>query len=356
MTALLSMGDTDRIRLCEASLLGGALGDSLGGEIKFCNLAEIRSRWPQGPRELPSHRGVRGAITDDTQMTLFTAEGLIRAHVRQTLRGIASAEGVVHHALLRWLVTQGETVNREIGEIDRSSGLIADKRLAHQRAPGLTCLSALRAARRFGEPARNDSKGCGAIMRVAPVALMASRDRVRDIAISTSALTHGHPTGRLAAAAWAELLADVAAGADPETCAGGLAQQYEALPDGLETARAIRNALNAPRDGRPETVETLGGGWTAEEALSIALYAVVSTDGFETGLCRAVTHSGDSDSTGAIAGNLLGLIYPDEALGHSWAAVVECRDLIAMIAADLAMAPTWGTVEAGANFDRYPGW
>lgn len=347
--------DAFSTRLIEASLLGGALGDSLGAEIEFWDLAQIRSRYPDGPTELIPHQGVRGAITDDTQMTLFTAEGLIRAHVRGTLRGIVSVEGTVHHALLRWLLTQGEAVAIDF-PIDRTQGLVADVRLRHRRAPGNTCLAALRSARDFATPARNNSKGCGTIMRVAPVAFAAPRELVRRLAIETSALTHGHPTGQLAAAAWAELLADVAAGADVATRAELLANEYAMLDGGTETADAIRSALDAPRDGQPETVEMLGGGWTADEALAIGLYAALATKDFEGGLRCAVTHSGDSDSTGAIAGTLLGLIYPDQTLQHSWGKVVECRDLIATIAADLAAAPTWDQSDAEAVFVRYPGW
>lgn len=353
--AAMTQRDAFSARLIEASLLGGALGDSLGAEIEFWDLARIRSRFPDGTIDLIPHQGVRGTITDDTRMTLFTAEGLIRAHVRGTLRGIVSVEGVVHHALLRWLLTQGEPVAIAF-PIDRTEGLVADVRLWHRRAPGVTCIAALRSTPDFAKPARNSSKGCGTIMRVAPVAFAAPRELVRRLAVETSALTHGHPTAQFAAAVWAELLADVAAGADVATRAETLATEYASLPGSAETARAVRRALDAPRDGRPETVEMLGRGWTAEEALAIALYAVLATEDLEAGLRCAVTHSGDSDSTGAIAGNLLGLLYPDQTLQHRWSNVVECRDLVAALAVDLAVAPTWSQIDAETNFDRYPGW
>lgn len=340
-------------RIVHASLLGCAVGDSLGAEIEFMGLAAIRAAYPDGVRDLIPHQGLRGAITDDTQMTLFTAEGLIRAHVRVRLRGIVSTAGVVHHALLRWLVTQGEA---PASEIDREHGIVRDRRLHARRAPGLTCLGALRAARRFGEPAHNDSKCCGAIMRVSPVAFAASREQVRSLAMQTSALTHGHPTGQTAAAAWAELIADVSAGGDVEICAERIGAAYAALEGGAETASAIRAALEAPRDGRPETVENLGGGWIADEALAIALYAVLANADPEDALRCAVTHSGDSDSTGAIAGALLGVLHPDAILAHRWAAEVECADLIATLAKVLAAASNWTEDEAQTLWDRYPGW
>jgi ADP-ribosyl-[dinitrogen reductase] hydrolase len=317
------------IRL-HASLLGGAYGDSLGAEIEFLSLDAIRRKFPDGISDLPPHQGLRGAITDDTQMTLFTAEGLIRAHVRGLLKGICHPPSVVHHALLRWYRTQGGKPRVETDDV----GLISDRRLWARRAPGLTCLSSLGEGRSFGALAKNDSKGCGTIMRVAPVALMVPRDQVQSIARETSALTHGHPTGQLAAAAWAEMLAEVANGKRLEDTATKIAASYERLENGVETARAIRKALDAPRDGSPEIVESLGGGWTAEEALSIALYACLAGKTFDDALQIAVMHSGDSDSTGAIAGNMMGLIDPLASLRHRWAPVIEGADAITRLVRD----------------------
>lgn len=336
-----------RLRAC---LTGGAIGDSLGADIEFTTLPAIRHRFPHGIDALPPHDGLRGAITDDTQMTLFTAEGLIRAKVRGALRGICHPPSVVHHALLRWYRTQGR--RPRVGTDDR--GLIEDPRLHAQRAPGGTCLAALGAATRFGEPARNDSKGCGTIMRVAPVALMAPPDAVRALAVETSALTHGHRTGQLAAAAWAELLAGVAEGRPLEPAARALAAAYAALDGGDETAGALTAALAAPRDGRPETVESLGGGWTAETALAIALYACLAAADAEHGFGIAVTHSGDSDTTGAIAGTMLGLLHPGAVLAHPWAEVVECADRIGRLAADDA-ALSRDAAAAEHLADAYPG-
>jgi ADP-ribosylglycohydrolase len=66
----------DRYRGC---LLGGAVGDALGAGIVFLSLGEIRQRYgPTGVTGYVSAYGRAGAITDDTQMTLFTAEGLLR--------------------------------------------------------------------------------------------------------------------------------------------------------------------------------------------------------------------------------------------------------------------------------------
>jgi len=92
-----------RIKAC---LLGGAIGDALGAPVEFDDLAKIRARFgPEGVTDFVPAYGREGAITDDTQMTLFTAEGVLRAHVRGVERGICHPPSVIHHAYLRWLLT-----------------------------------------------------------------------------------------------------------------------------------------------------------------------------------------------------------------------------------------------------------
>ena len=95
----------DRIAGC---LLGGAIGDALGAAIEFDSIDEIRrSHGPDGVTDYVEAYGRRGAITDDTQMTLFTTEGIIRASVRYRSRGICHPPSVVRHAYIRWYATQG---------------------------------------------------------------------------------------------------------------------------------------------------------------------------------------------------------------------------------------------------------
>ena len=83
-------------------------------------------------------------------------------------------------------------------------------------------------------------------------------------------------------------------------------------------------------------VETLGQGWVAEEALAIGVYAaMVGQVDLRKGLMVAVNHSGDSDSTGAIAGNILGTIHGEDALSRLSLGDVELRDEILRLADDL---------------------
>ncbi|WP_238531650.1 ADP-ribosylglycohydrolase family protein, partial [Nitritalea halalkaliphila] len=99
----------DRKNVYQGCLLGGAIGDALGAPIEFMSFARIQDRYGAGGiRGYVEFAEGQGAFTDDTQMTLFTAEGLLRAQHRGMQRGIRGAEvTIVHHSYLRWLHTQG---------------------------------------------------------------------------------------------------------------------------------------------------------------------------------------------------------------------------------------------------------
>ncbi len=195
-------------------LLGGAVGDALGAPIEFEGFQSIVNHFgPHGIRDFAPVYGHIGAITDDTQMTLFTAEGLLRAQIRSVNKGICHPPSVVHRAYLRWLHTQGETPTQLAVTIPMDGWLIGTTELWSRRAPGVTCLSSLRNTGEIGAPATNDSKGCGGVMRVAPVGLAVQPEVAFQMGSEVAALTHGHPSGYLSAAYLALLISNVVHGA-----------------------------------------------------------------------------------------------------------------------------------------------
>jgi ADP-ribosylglycohydrolase len=316
-------------------LLGGAVGDALGAPIEFLSLKEIRHRFgPRGVTSFVAGEWPAGSITDDTQMTLFTAEAMIRALHRAEDRGLVSIPAVTRKAYLRWLHTQGRTVRVE----DVLSGwLVQVPGLHAQRAPGNTCLSALEACVRGGQlRAKNNSKGCGGVMRMAPVGLTRGID-VFKTGCELAAITHGHPTGQLAAGYFADVVARLVAGAELEEAARAALACLRDEPDHQETSAAVEAALARSREGdpSPEAVESLGQGWIAEEALAIGLYCALVARDFQEGVLLAVNHGGDSDSTGSIAGNLLGLVHGKGGIPDEWLDRLELRDVIARVALDL---------------------
>ena len=355
---------TERERFA-GCLLGGAVGDALGAPVEFTKRSEIlRTFGPNGITSYVSAYGGLGKITDDTQMTLFTAEGLLRAQVRLVLKGTTTYPGVVAHAYLRWLQTQGE---QPLCDMDSGTGetgwLFAQQALHSRRAPDLTCISALKAMTSFGDPARNDSKGCGCIMRVAPVGLFGSRLSLSPretfcLAADLAALTHGHRTGKLSAGVFAVLIKELAEGAGIDEALVKAKAILKSRRHNDETLRALEHAevLAASDTPREAAIPNLGGGWIAEEAMAIAVYCAWVARDFRDGVVLAVNHDGDSDSTGSMVGNLLGAMYGVKAIPREWLDRLELRDVISELAEDLYGFREW---EFDKNQDaiwrKYPG-
>jgi len=328
----------DRIRGC---LLGGAVGDALGAPIEFDSLREIRSRFgAEGLLEPAPAFGRVGAITDDTQMTLFTAEGLILAARDPALAGRSGMARCVHRAYLRWLRTQGEHSAHPTFERTDEGWLLGVQALHGCRAPGNTCLSALRAPRMGStEQPLNHSKGCGGVMRIAPVGLASAVGDPFAVGCEIAAITHGHPSGFLAAGFLALVIHEVAAGTPIRAACQEAMGELSRHPAHQECTGAVERALSLSAERRgeasPEDVESLGGGWVAEEALAIGVFCALAAPDFESALRLAVNHGGDSDSTGAIAGNLLGASLGEGAIPPRWLGVLELREEILRLAEEL---------------------
>lgn len=352
-------------------LLGGAVGDALGAPVEFLSIHQIKERYGrQGITDYDECYGRKGAITDDTQMTLFTAEGILRAECRVFYRGIGPAyRPVVYHAYQRWLHTQGENSPDKFFGRNDDGWLIGVPGLHHRRAPGSTCISALKQGNWDTEKSPlNNSKGCGGVMRVAPVGLhveaqmpfpdrgMSSYD-IFDFGCDMASITHFHPSGYLPAGCLAIMISEIISGNSLKNSTNNAIEVLKERPDNEETLNALRLAIRLAEDSKinpgPETIKQIGEGWVAEEALAIACYcSLVAENDFARGVRLAVNHDGDSDSTGAISGNILGALLGKSAIPSGWLEELEMRDVIEEVAQDLLV-----TFEEGpAWLKKYPEW
>ncbi|WP_243726596.1 ADP-ribosylglycohydrolase family protein [Actinocrispum wychmicini] len=343
------------------SILAGAVGDALGGAVEFASIDDIRRLYGQdGLTDYAYEYGGRGRITDDTQMTLFTLEGLVRAHAAQRRGAETDVTLVLQHAYQRWLHTQGDPWERA-GGVFKDDGpdgwLVTNRDLFHRRAPGNTCLSALRAFGAGGVMGSvterlNDSKGCGGVMRAAPAAFWSDDPaEVFRLAADAAALTHSHPSGFLSAGVLAVIVSELLDGtALPDAVTVARTQlvrwdRHEEQLDVLDKAGDL-----AARKPSPETIaDELGGGWVGEEALAIGVCAALAADDMADGLLMAVNHSGDSDSTGSICGNILGAMWGVDAIPAAWHAELELREVIERLCLD-------AVVEFGPRPSRDPAW
>lgn len=348
------------------SLLAGAIGDALGYPVEFYHIDRIRDQYgPLGIRQYErSRRSGQALISDDTQMTLFTAAGLLRWDTRlvmSTRKICTDSDGDILDAYQDWYMCQcGDTAEKTGAQWlrdgrEKTVWLGRLPQMYSCRAPGNTCLSALQSGE-YGTPENpiNDSKGCGGVMRVAPVGLyhkgVQTPEQLEQIgweAANAAALTHGHPLGYIPAAALGMMVNRAAFGGCSygDGLYGILREANERLrhmfgdePEVAAMEALLEQAVQLSRNHASDTenIPLLGEGWVAEEALAIAVYCCLRhPDDLDAALLAAVNHSGDSDSTGAIAGNLLGAWLGVEAIHPRWLDDLELLDVLEETALDL---------------------
>ncbi len=351
----------DAIRGC---LYGGAVGDALGYPVEFMGESSIYRKYgSKGITEFDKDpKTGKALISDDTQMTLFTANGLLVGDTRGCMRGIKGwPRGYVAYAYKDWLITQESSYEEANGHgrYTKSGGyswLLDVPELYSRRAPGNTCLSALEREKRgesyddYVEAKRNNSKGCGGIMRVAPIAVDYQNEmETLDMeGAQLAAITHGHSLGYMPAAVLVHIINRIVF--PPEGRRKPLkniileardtaARIFADDPNLGKMTDIIDLAIELSENGKQgdlDNIHQLGEGWVAEETLGISLYCALKyQDDFSAGIIAAVNHKGDSDSTGAVTGNILGALIGYQAMEEKWKKDLELSDVILEIADDL---------------------
>ena len=365
-------------------LVGGAIGDALGYVIEFEDSESIFQRYgDEGIKDFSQEEDV--FISDDTQMTMFTANGLLYYATSGGPAG-RSLNTCLHDAYMDWLHSQN-TGKASLPDKNTVSWILNIEEMRAQRAPGNTCLSALRSGQRgtVDEPI-NNSKGCGGIMRVAPIGLFVKDPlRAARIAADAAALTHGHPLGYISSAAYAYIINRIVYTEDDlidiiSGCVKMVSKEYGTYP---ETARLIELLTKAVELAIPDDepyvrerryferttkiaedaalftqpvvlappakkysdidmkaeaarLEKLGAGWVAEETLAIAVYCCLRFgDDFETAVRVAANHSGDSDSTASLTGAIIGAGIGNSNMPTKYVMLLELYDVLLELSQDL---------------------
>ncbi len=336
---------------CRGSLVGGAVGDALGYEVEFMSLPEIRKRYGKnGIADYALDRNGVAEFSDDTQMSLFTAEGLLTA-IAADKTFEKDILPYITSAYEHWYYTQCYPPLKM-----SKSWLTHIDSLWNRRAPGMTCMSALQSiSMPDSAPVVNNSKGCGGVMRVAPIGIFsATHPKMLDLehagylAGYAADITHKHPLSTYSSMALAMIVADCMSydkvnRAEFRFIVANrvfklLGLYFKDDKHLAELSELVMKALSLAESDKTDTdaIRELGEGWVAEETLAIAVFSVMRhIDNFEKCIVCAVNHDGDSDSTGAVAGNIIGAILGYSAIPKKYLTALELHDVIVSIADDL---------------------
>jgi ADP-ribosylglycohydrolase len=343
------------------TLLGVAYGDALGFPGEFVRTQKVLQVEVNSVlRSLNTGRqaarkwydpATAVMVSDDTQMTLAVGKALM-------------CDGTSPTAPL------GTRLEREFVKWSRSP--------QNNRSPGITCMAACHRMTWVPWQLATDltSKGNGANMRVAPAGLLnVSPDVVADIAQLQAAVTHAHPTALAASEITALAIWYLKRDMPPDRLMGNLLHRAEeqqsiyrehALGKLWRRTSTRRGAHALPVWQSPEQFISFGwqethgallttqrrsavpattwdicaelrmGGWTAEEALALAL--TVFLRDYErpvAALSNAAITSGDSDSIASIVGALLGAYHGVDGFPPAWAKHIEYGKQIQRLASQL---------------------
>ena len=283
----------DKVRGC---LVGGAIGDALGYPVEFDKSYQVicNKYGDAGITRYVTDNGSgnmhKAYISDDTQMTLFVACAVLG-------NGIDGHDTIpsINRAYVEWL------------------------------------------------------------MRIAPIPLYGvAQGRVPDIhklaflAAETSEQTHLHPLGYIPSFVAAWLICRLAGEKTPERRSFSMYIK-EALDAADRTFSLFRTYVGQLRDKMElalslasgnwpdhKAISQIGEGFIAEETLAIAVYCTYKYwDDFEKSIVASVNHGGDSDTTGAVTGNIHGAVVGYDAIPEFFKHDLELHDVILHVADDL---------------------
>ncbi len=308
------MLNQDQIR---GSFWGLALGDALGQPVEFNQIDVIRQRY--GPNGIQKPKSW-ALWTDDTEMTFAVTRALIRLGPVEKIRKLDdnSIGQAFAEEYIKWFDNPGY-------------------------APGPTCMNGVNFLRthsvaKWREAGKNDSKGCGSVMRAAPIGLWfadalapevkGGKGPIHDLFARVSAIqseiTHGHKAATAAALAGSYAVALAVNGLQP----GAMVKPIQSLcspihPDFSKVMAKLEDVLvqkaTAKINNDIDAMHAIGLGWVGDEAFSMALYSAIQfPSDFKACLRAAVNHNGDSDSVGCIAGSILGAYHGMKCIPPEW--------------------------------------
>ena len=322
-------------------ILGFAIGDAFGAPVEFMKDKKILKKYGEKGLEefVPNDSGLY-SFTDDTELTIYTADGLLKSSTRKFGYNTEPLYHILFDSYKGWYDKCALGM-----DVKNKGWLLELKQLGGTCGSGKTCMNVL-SKNVMGSTSQpiNDSKGSGGIMRAAPIGLMYYKNPqiAFNIGCESAALTHGNPTGYLSAGVYSAIIAYIINGYDLEDAIEKSMKFVDNKQGSAELKECVNKAIELSKtDIEPKmAIKQIGKGWFAHEALGIAIYCALKTpNDYKAAIINAVNHDGDSDTVGAITGGLLGTYLGDGSIPESYKQKIHLKDELISVAHDLYVNP-----------------
>lgn len=262
------------------AVFGLAIGDALGVPYEFKARGSFECKGMTG---YGTHSQPAGTWSDDTSMTIATAKSIRDNHGSIDINDI-------RNNFLRWERDDEFTATGELFDI------------------GIATSNALRT----GKPKTGDrDNGNGSLMRILPLAFMdCTDDEIREV----SAITHGHEISMQACVIYIHVARRLMAGEEMAEIIPTLF--YEKPFDRLCRLDQL-------------TMDDIKSGGYVVDTLEASLWSILNSNSFEEAVLTAVNLGSDTDTTGAVAGGLAGIVYGlDSAFAKGCMAKLQGKEVI----------------------------
>lgn len=335
----------------EGAIMGSAVGDAFGYPLMRMDFEEICGTFEKkGAMELAVSRKTKTALfTEATQMSLFTADGILWARNEHVADENTAVANYVFYSYQMWLYMQTRTIagpeyewlfNKK--QNPNLSSLLKSKGLGRSRRLNDTNIDALLEAKNnnYGTLSKkvNDNKDAGAVKRVVAAGLFygQSPDMAFRIGCDIGAITHSHPDGYLPCGVYAAIVAELMTDKPMDEAINNAMALLAAYPDNENTYNLLQSAIDlaSNEDIDPqEGVSELGDGFSAVSCLAIAVYsAIVHQTNYRFAIELSANHDGDSAACGAITGGILGVWYGRKKLPKQWIKKIQYLNLLETVA------------------------
>ena len=307
-------------KIVKGMLLGLAVGDALGVPVEF------ESRWSLKSEPVINMRGggswgqVAGTWSDDTSMTIAAMESISR------LKKIDYND--VMENFLKWYERDAFTATGhrfDVGNTTRGAIVRFSRRLLTATKCGAT---------------EKNSNGNGSLMRILPATLylFGTRGKIGvdelEVIHEFSALTHGHAISKMSCGIYSLIAAQILNGKNiSEAVALGMSDAKTFYGNDA-TFKNFSRLCDENFAALPED-DILSTGYVVD-TLEAALWCLLNTDDYKTLALKAVNLGGDTDTVGAVAGGLAGILYGAESIPAEWLAILKRRDYLEKLAEDFA--------------------
>lgn len=261
------------------AVYGLAVGDALGVPSEFCGRHSYSIRTMTGGG---THGQPVGTFSDDTSMTIATCDS-----IRE--RGCVDTDDM-RGRFVEWCRNGEYAIGGRVFDI------------------GATVSEALHSG--VGLTGYRDN-GNGSLMRMIPFAFLDVTDQ--EVA-DASSVTHAHEIAKTACILYVKYAKLLLAGRSPKQALEAFSGQAEPF-------------------ARLETIHLLGedgirsSGYVVD-TLEAALWCFVTSTTYRDCVLRAVNLGGDTDTVGAVAGGLAGLLYGYESIPENWIKALRGKVLI----------------------------